>query len=118
MDQRVRTVIALTKAHLDRKLSIREMAGAVHLSPSHLRQLFKDETSMSLARYLREVRMQKAKELLETTFLSVKEIAAKVGISDVSHFVRDFKKAYGITPLQCTLRHRRTARGGKSASQH
>jgi AraC family transcriptional regulator of arabinose operon len=44
--------------------------------------------------------MQAAKELLETTFLSIKEIVALVGFNDESHFVRNFKKLYGVTPSE------------------
>jgi Helix-turn-helix domain len=55
---------------------------------------------MSPIRYLKQLRMEKAKHLLETSFLSVKEITFRVGINDDSHFVRDFKKAYGKAPTQ------------------
>ena len=44
--------------------------------------------------------MKEAAVLLSTTFLSVKEIMARVGFSDESHFVRDFKKIYGMTPTE------------------
>ena len=76
------------------------MVGGVNLSPSRLRQLFKQETGTSLMRYLRNLRMERAKELLETTLLTVKKVAARSGISSVSHFVRDFQTAYGHTPTQ------------------
>jgi AraC-like DNA-binding protein len=36
--------------------------------------------------------------LLTTTFLSVKQIVRRVGLTDESHFVRDFKRSYGVTP--------------------
>ncbi len=42
--------------------------------------------------------MRRAKQFLETTFLSVKEIMTVVGLQDESHFVRDFKTVYGIPP--------------------
>lgn len=106
MDQRVRSVIALMEANLHRKLSLRELARSVDLSGSHLRQLFKKETGTSLARYLRELRLQRAKALLETTFLSVKQVAIKVGINDLSHFVRDFEKTYGRSPARYVARLR------------
>lgn len=48
--------------------------------------------------YLKVLRMERAKHLLETSFLSVKEIAHIVGVNDESHFVRDFKKTYGVPP--------------------
>lgn len=55
---------------------------------------------MSPIKYLKLLRMEKAKHLLETSFLSVKEITYRVGINDESHFVRDFKKTYGKAPTQ------------------
>lgn len=55
---------------------------------------------MSIGEYLKNLRMQKAGELLETTSLSVKEVGAAVGMLDQSHFVRAFKKSYGLTPSQ------------------
>ena len=55
---------------------------------------------MSIGEYLKNLRMQKAGELLETTSLNVKEVAAAVGMRDQSHFVRAFKKSYGLTPSQ------------------
>ena len=108
MDPRVRTVIELMNERLDRKLSAEVMAESVQLSPSRLRRVFKQETGTSLMRYLRDARMERAKELLETTFVSVKEVAARCGISSVSHFVRDFEKTYGHSPTE----HRRRASRG------
>jgi len=49
---------------------------------------------------LKSLRMQQAGILLTTTFLSVKEIARRVGLTDESHFVRDFKRIYGVTPSE------------------
>src|SRR5437016_263587 len=94
MDQRVRAAIAFMSTNLQRKITPAETGQSVHLSPSHLRQLFRTETGTSLARYLKELRLQRAKELLETTFMSVKEVAATVGLTSVPHFVSDFEKAY------------------------
>lgn len=108
MDQRVHAAIALMNANLHRKLTPVEIAQSVRLSPPHLRELFKSETGTSLARYQRELRLGRAKHLLETTFLSVKEVAASVGIDGVSHFVRDFEKKYGTTPARYAERHRKT----------
>lgn len=49
-------------------------------------------------RFLRLLRMERAKDLLESSFLSVKEIGYRVGLNDESHFVRDFKSVYGSSP--------------------
>jgi AraC-like DNA-binding protein len=49
--------------------------------------------------------MRKAKKLLEFTFLNVKEVMNRVGAYDASHFVRDFKRTYGVTPAQYRARY-------------
>jgi transcriptional regulator GlxA family with amidase domain len=100
MDPRVRTVVILIEADLCRETALTALAHIVNLSPSHLRHLFKAETGLTPAQYLKRLRMEKAKQLLETTFLSVKVIASQVGIHNLSHFAQDFKKAHGLTPAQ------------------
>jgi AraC family transcriptional regulator len=106
MDQRVERVIALMKDDLRQGLSLGEMARLVNLSPAHLCNLFKAQTGTSPARYLRSLRMARAESLLINTFLSVKEVMVGVGLSDQSHFVRDFKRINGITPTQYRRRNR------------
>jgi two-component system, response regulator YesN len=101
MDERVRIVIAHIEHNTDKSQnSLKELADAVHLSTSRLAHLFKAETGVPITRYLRESRMRIAKQLLEGTFLNVKEIMFRVGVNDESHFVRDFKRIYGVTPGQ------------------
>jgi len=100
MDYRVRRAIALAEKCLQKGWSPARLAESVNLSPSRLHQLFKRETGMPPARYLRLLRMRSARELLETTHLSVKQVMARVGVTDESHFVRDFKKTCGLTPAR------------------
>jgi len=110
MDQRVETVIAFMKVNLHRKLTPDEIAEHVHLSVARVRQLFKIETGTTLGRYLRHLRLRRAKELLETTFLTVKEVAARVGISGINYLILEFKKAYRMTPARYAARHRKITR--------
>lgn len=98
MDQRVEVAITHMRDNLHRTLSLGEIARFAQLSPGHLRRLFQRETGMPPVQYLGALRMERAKELLESSSLSVKEIAAAIGTGDVSHFVRNFKKALGTTP--------------------
>ncbi|MBV9959519.1 MAG: helix-turn-helix domain-containing protein [Acidobacteria bacterium] len=100
MDHRIETAVALIRADLCRTMTIAELADRVNLSISHLRHLFKAETGMSPAQYLKAQRLRKAKDLLETTFLSIKEIMRATGASDKSRFAQDFRKAYGLTPTR------------------
>ena len=100
MEPRIHAAIHLMTADLRRKLQFSEIAHSLNLSESRLRHLFKDETGASPAQYLKAQKLRRAAHLLKTTFLSLKEVMHKTGFADRSHFVRDFKKAYGIPPLK------------------
>jgi AraC family transcriptional regulator, arabinose operon regulatory protein len=100
MDPRVQRIILLMTVDLRREITLDEMTRAVNLSASRLRHLFKDEMGTSLHQYLKSQRLRVARELMETTFLNVQEVMHRVGVKDKSHFVRDFKKVYGLTPLR------------------
>jgi len=100
MDQRVQHVVSFIQQNYERKLTLREMADTVNLSPWWLCHLFKTDIGTSPDRFLCQVRMEKAKGLLEKSFLSVKEVMTEVGMSDAGHFARAFKAAYGVTPAK------------------
>lgn len=100
MDPRVQLVITLMKEELHRDLTLNELARTVNLSLPYLHHLFKAEMGASPWLYLHSLRLEKARELLVTTMLSVKQIMIRVGMKDKSHFGRQFKKAYGQSPGQ------------------
>lgn len=101
MDSRVRKTIHLLSSDLKRDLSLTNAAGHVNLSVSRLRHLFKKETGMSVVQYVKRLRLKKAKDLIESSRLSIKQVMVEVGIKDKSNFTRDFKKTYGLSPAQC-----------------
>lgn len=98
MDPRIADVVARMEQALEQPLPIGQLAAAVNLSPSRLAHLFTRETGTAPARYLHQLRMQRARLLLERTFLSVKQVMACVGINDPSHFARDFRRFHGVPP--------------------
>src|SRR5690242_10328892 len=100
MAERVKKVIELMQGDPSRSFSLAQMAESVNLSPPYFCYLFKSVTGVPPARYLKTLRMEQAATLLTTTFLSVKEIVRRVGCTDESHFVRDFKRIYGVTPSE------------------
>lgn len=105
MDPRVLRVIDTMRGRFQKPLSVSSMAASVNLSPSRFQHLFKLETGVTPSSYLKALRIEEARKLLETTFLTNQEIIAKVGIRDDSHFARDFKKAHGLSPGQYRARH-------------
>jgi AraC family transcriptional regulator, arabinose operon regulatory protein len=101
MDSRIRQAITFMEENLHARLSEKELAHQAGLTPQHFCVLFKAETLETPARYLNELRMARASELLaddDHSQLSIKEIAASVGCNDLSHFVRDFEKRFGLSP--------------------
>jgi transcriptional regulator GlxA family with amidase domain len=110
MDERVDAVSVFMKTNLRRKLSLDEMAKSVNLSPARLRQIFKAEVGVAPLAYLKALRIERAKELLENTFFSIKEIAGSVGMGDASHFVRNFQTAFGVTPARHRAHYLHTKR--------
>jgi transcriptional regulator GlxA family with amidase domain len=100
MDKRVSTIEIIISSNSQKNWNIEELAGIVNLSKSGFERLFKQELQTSPMQFIKHLRFEKAKELLETTHLTVKEIGFAVGINDQSHFVRDFKNKYGISPTE------------------
>lgn|ERR1041384_1283028 len=100
MDRRIHAAIKLMERQLRAELSLAEIAQAVNLSPSRFCHLFKATTGLPPAQYFKALRLSAAKKLLETSMLNIKEIMSRVGIKDKSHFSREFKRAYGVTPKQ------------------
>ena len=100
MANRVKRVIEMMQVDPSRTFTLGKMAESVNLSAPYFCYLFKSITGVSPAKYLKNIRMRQAATLLTTTFLSVKEIVRRVGFTDESHFVRDFKRIYGVTPSE------------------
>lgn len=100
MDRRISFLIDRLQANLNNGWTISQMAMAVDMSISHFQRIFRLETGLTAHQYLRRARLEKARELLECTPLSVKEVRTRVGVEDNSHFSRDFRKKYGMSPTE------------------
>ena len=85
----------------ERNLGAETLSAMVFLSPGYLSAVFKEETGVTMNRFIREVRMEKAKELLETTNMKISGIAKEVGFSNNSYFCRSFREFFGDTPEAC-----------------
>lgn len=85
----------------EQDIGAEKLASLVYLSPGYLSAVFKEETGVTLNRYIREVRMNKAKELLENTNMKISQIAREIGISNNSYFSRSFREFFGCSPESC-----------------
>lgn len=86
--------------HISDVLTIKEVAQQVHLNPSYFSVLFKEEAGLTFIDYVTQLRMKKAKELLESSSLSLDAISEQIGLQTTSYFIRMFKKFESITPKQ------------------
>lgn len=85
--------------HLDAGISVAEVAEACALSRSHFTRKFKESTCLSPHVWLRQQRVEKAREMLLQSALSLTEIAMDCGFFDQAHFCRVFAKNCGMSPL-------------------
>lgn len=87
--------------HYNEKISLDQVAENMYLSPFYISKIFKSETGDTPIRHLINIRLEKAKELLESGYEgSIQEVAAMVGYDDAYHFSKLFKKHFGISPSQ------------------
>ncbi|MFB0829202.1 AraC family transcriptional regulator [Brevibacillus laterosporus] len=101
----IRSAITYLKEHLGEKIGLKEVAQNCCLSVYHFSHLFQRETGYSFLEYVHRMKLQKAVIYLETTDLSIKEIAFELGFEDANYFSRLFKKQMNMSP-----REYRTAR--------
>ena len=86
--------------HLAEEVSLSVLAEEFHLSAQYISQLFKNEIGVGFLTYLTNIRMERAKQLLLSTSLSIAEVSEQSGYGDYRVFTKVFKKAEGITPSQ------------------
>lgn len=79
---------------------IKSMAEHFHISPQHMRKIFKNHTGMSISDYIAQLKLEKAMQLLRDSDMSINDIVLEIGNSDVSGFIRFFKKYTNQTPGQ------------------
>lgn len=103
----VEQILNYVEEHYSEKISLDQIAENMYLSPFYVSRIFKSETGNAPIRHLINIRLEKAKELLEGGYEgSIQEVAAQVGYDDAYHFSKLFKKRYGVSPSQA----RRNAR--------
>jgi AraC family transcriptional regulator len=87
-------------AHVDRRVSLPELAGAVGVHSAHLARVFRAYLGLAPASYLRRLRIERARRALATTRAPVAEIALEAGFASQAHFTRVFHRLIGLSPAR------------------
>lgn len=96
----IRMAKQFIQENFGRNITLEDVCGAVGFSPAYFSALFKKETGEGFSKYLTHVRIERAKELLRETSLSVAEVCEAVGYSDRKHFTQTFHKMTGLNPAE------------------
>lgn len=94
-EERVKQIIYLNYKNSDFFIDV--IADVMHVSHSYISKTFKEKTGMTVVKFLSEVRLKKAAELLRERTYRVKELCAETGFNDELYFMKIFKKKYGLT---------------------
>lgn len=99
-DERLTKVLSYIHNHINKSLSIDELAAQTCLSKDHFIRLFKHEVKTTPLQYINQKKIEKAQLILVTSDTLVKDIALNLGFDDYSYFNRLFKKLVGTTPQE------------------
>ncbi len=81
-------------------VTVEEMAEHFNLSVPYISKYFKDKCGETITDYLQNIKMEKAKNYLKNSNMTIENIAYSIGYQNVEHFSRLFKKKYGVAPIQ------------------
>jgi len=96
----VQRAIAYLEMHFKDDPGLDEVADFVGLNGNYFSGIFKKETGKSFVRYLIDLKLEYSRNLIRSSRMTINEICFNSGFNSFSNFAREFKKKYGITPLQ------------------
>ncbi|MFF2093701.1 helix-turn-helix domain-containing protein [Paenibacillus sp. NPDC058174] len=96
--------IAYIHDHLDKELTLQQVARNVHLNPNHFSEVFKRETGHTYIEFVTIARIERAKALLGDSPIKVSDVASRVGYADMKYFSQLFKRYTGFTPSEYRAR--------------
>ena len=105
-DTRIARVRETMHQRLAERWRIDSLAALAGLSPSRFAHLFRGLVGLSPLRYLQRLRLDRARQLLESTSDPIAEVMRSVGYADASHFSKDFRRHFGAGPREYRRDHR------------
>ncbi|MDJ0840920.1 MAG: AraC family transcriptional regulator [Acidobacteriota bacterium] len=103
----VAEALAFIQANCLSGISLKDVAAAVHRAPAHVATMVKKGTGFTVGEWINAGRLSEAAARLLHTDDSMETIAEHIGGQDVTHFIRQFRKAHGITPAAWRAERRR-----------
>ncbi|MBZ0154671.1 MAG: DNA-binding response regulator [Alphaproteobacteria bacterium] len=103
----IQHVVRYIQHNLTTELRLSGLAREAHLSKYHFCRIFKQHVGVSPKRFIINLRIEKAKELLVKEEMNVSLAALEAGFNDLSNFIKEFKKYTGITPTAYRSAHRK-----------
>ena len=100
IDELVARAKSLIEKQTDKSISIEKLASAIGLSSSHFHRVFKRGAGITPYQYYLQLRIDRAKQMLERTSLSVQEIANRLAFENAYDFSNAFKQRAGVSPTQ------------------
>ena len=100
VNENIKIGIKYIREHYKEKITLDEVAAAAGFSKFYFSKLFKEHTKITVFDYLRQLRCEEARKLLETTNLSISDIALECGFEDIAYFSNVFKNECGLSPSQ------------------
>lgn len=95
-----REMLIFIQNHYQEKLTLKMLSKQFHLSEKYISRYFKQHFFLTFKQYIQHLRLTKAKDLLESSEMSVLEVALEAGFPTVNYFIHTFKEMYEITPFQ------------------
>jgi YesN/AraC family two-component response regulator len=94
----IRQAMSYVHQHYTEPIGREDIAAHININADYLTDCFRQELNLTPMMYLRRYRIRQACEMLETTDLSIMQVALKVGFSESAHFTRTFQREVGMTP--------------------
>ncbi len=104
----VNVAIGHINRHFTEQVTLNDIAAYVNLSPQHFSKIFKETTGYGYVEWVNNLRITKARELINNSDKTIKEICFTVGYNDPNYFSRIFKKYVGISPTDYMIERKKT----------
>ncbi len=104
IEDKIAKIKTFAERNCYKKISLKDAASAVCLSPKYLSRMFKQNTGSSFSDYRLKIKIEKAKELLLKTGYNVNQISDKLGYENTESFIRQFKKIARHTPTEYRMK--------------